>query len=231
MWPFTRKVREHSGPSGGLFFFASLFSLIFLAVLNSLLLPTVLGLGSLRPLGLFLASGVLGAAIAHRMIQKHLSVFIHELKHSIASHFAGNKPKEMKINQDSGHFRYEFTKDTAHFNAFIALAPYCLPLCTLPTLGVSYLFWPHDATVLVAVVGAAFGADLLLNLRDISPYQTDLTTIRGGYFVGLTYVLAMNIVIATFLLAWVMQGTDGLLKLAEGSIFVLQRLVRRSGAV
>lgn len=99
----------------------------------------------------------------------------------------------------------------------------------MPTLGVAYLFWHHDALILVTTVGAAFGADLLLNFRDVSPYQTDLTTIRGGYFVGLIYVLAMNLVIATFLLAWVMQGTSGLLTLAEGSIFVLQRIVQRSG--
>jgi hypothetical protein len=229
MWRFKKDLPKHSGPTGGFFFFASLGSLIFIAVLNSLLLPTILSHAALKSLVLFILSILLGAWGAHALIRNHLSVFLHELKHSIASNFAGNKAKEMKIERDSGHFAYEFSKDTAHLNAFIALAPYCLPLCTIPTLGITYLFWAHDAVVLVVVVGVAFGADMLLNFRDVSPYQTDLTTIRGGYFVGLTYVVAMNTVVATFLLAWVMQGADGLLHLAEGSIFVLQRIVRRSG--
>lgn len=226
---FKKKLTKHSGPTGGLFFFTSLISLLFLSILNSLLLPTILTSTALTPLLIFASSACLGACGAHYLIRHHISVFIHELKHSIASHFAGNKSKEMKINRDSGHFTYEFSKETAHLNAFIALAPYCLPLCTMPTLGVAYLFWHHDALMLVILVGAAFGADLVLNFRDVSPYQTDLTTIRGGYFIGLTYVVAMNLVIATFLLAWVMQGSTGLLRLAEGSIFVLQRIAHRSG--
>jgi hypothetical protein len=52
-------------------------------------------------------------------------------------------------------------------------------------------------------------------MRDISPVQTDITLIRGGYSVGLLYISAWNFIIAALLFAWAFQGVEGLLALLE----------------
>lgn len=165
---------------------------------------------------------------SHFLIKGRISVFIHEFKHSLISNFAGNRAKGMKIGSNSGHFTYEFSKDTAHFNAFIALAPYWVPLFTVPAIGLGYAFWRQDHIILVFLAGLGFGADLLLNTRDISPVQTDLTNLRGGYQVGLIYALAMNVTITSLLLAWVVQGPAGLLQIVQGAMYIFEKALGRS---
>jgi uncharacterized membrane-anchored protein len=127
---------------------------------------------------------------------------LHELKHSVLSNFAGNRAKGMKVLRDSGHFEYEFTKDTGKFNPFIALAPYFLPICTLPALLIAVSMFPKDSAYQLAIVGFCAGIDLLLCIRDISPHQTDFSAIRGGYPVGLAYVIAINLLFWCVLTIW-----------------------------
>lgn len=225
----SKKPKLATGPTGGLFFFFSLVSLLFLAVIHVLALPSLAKDGDFYRLYIFLGAGLLGGAIAQIAIRGRASVFLHEFKHSLVSHFAGNRAKEMKVRSDSGHFTYEFSKDTAHFNAFISLAPYFIPLCTVPAFGVGYLLFSSEPVLMVAFVGLGFGADLLLNFRDISPHQSDFTSITGGYTVGLTYVLAMNITLITLLLSWVLHGVSGISKLLAADILLLKYTLRASG--
>lgn len=194
---------------GGLPFFGSLIAILIFDLALSIILPALFNTESIALSAYFAAAMLLGAFLANALFRGHVSVLIHEFKHSVMSSLAGNKSKGMKIDRRSGHFEYEYTKATAGSNAFIALAPYWLPVFTVPTVLVSLLFWRESHVVMVVFAGIAFGADLMLNIRDISPWQTDLTQIRGGYYVGLVYVVAMNLLVGIVLMAWVWHGVQG----------------------
>jgi len=114
----------------------------------------------------------------------------------------------MKVRKNRGHFQYEYTKDTEEYNVFISLAPYCLPLFTIPVFILSLIIW-HDLQIMLLAIGCAFGADFSLNLRDIGSHQTDLTRIHGGYFMALLYVALANAAFLGILLAWVFQQVFG----------------------
>ncbi len=193
---------------GGPFFFFSLLALLFVATWNVRFLIAVLATWGMK-FPLLLTAGVaLGWMISQFLFRAHFATFIHELKHSVVSNLVGNKAKEMRIRRNSGHFQYEYTKDTARYNAFISLAPYCFPLFTVPLLGIAAWLIP-DRTLAVLAVGVALGADLQCGWRDVGPYQTDFSDLRGGYFIGLVYVTAASITLVTFVLAWAAGGWDG----------------------
>jgi hypothetical protein len=121
----------------------------------------------------------------------------------------GNKAKKLHVEANSGHFEYAYSKETSHYNAFISLAPYIVPLFTFIAGLLALAFGRTDHIIAVAIIGAGYGIDLVLNLRDISPIQTDITEIRGGYKVGLLYISAWNFLLLGVVLAWVFHGIDG----------------------
>ncbi len=199
---------------GGIPFFSSLFSLIYIAAINPILLFPLIDQAAIYNFMWFFAGLLLGVWIAGILVRGYLSVFIHELKHSALSNLVGNKFVAFKIRRAHGHFKYKYTKDTAKFNAIISLAPYFFPIITIPGIGLAFVAAQTSPFLPLLVLGVCFGSDLLLSFRDIGEHQTDLTEIRGGYYVGLTYIIAMNIVISTLLLAWILQGKQGLKFLA-----------------
>jgi hypothetical protein len=155
----------------------------------------------------------LGAWFSYMFFRNSISVLIHETKHSIVSNLAGNRAKGMKIDKDSGEFTYEYTRSTAKFNALIALAPYFLPCFAFLGMLIAGIFFREQHELMVAIVASGFGADIILNFRDVSPIQTDLTRITGGYKVGVTFVYAINFVILSFLVAWCWHGWAGVVEL------------------
>ena len=170
--------------------------------------------GAETPIALaFIGSCIFGALLAHSMIRGHLSVFLHEYKHALIALLVGNKYKGMKIGKNSGHMQYAYTKKTAHYNAFISLAPYIVPLCTFVAIVLTLFLTGGDPLFTVILVGLGYGADLLLNTRDISPVQTDITLIRGGYMVGLLYIFSWNLLTTSIILAWAFKGATGVAEL------------------
>ena len=108
---------------GGIAFFVSLIFLCVLATLNSLTLIEIQESGTMLRWLMFGGAGVAGFFLAHRFSPERFAVFVHELKHSIVSNLAGNRAKRFKVQDRSGSFTSEYTKQTAAYNAFIALAP------------------------------------------------------------------------------------------------------------
>lgn len=201
---------------GGGVFFCSLFFLLILSGLNLLVLPDLVLASSGPRWTQFGLGGILGLWLAGVLVRGRRSVFLHEWKHDIVSVlFFGNRPGKFKIGPDSGHLAYRYTHRSAPGNAFIALAPYWLPLLTAIIGGTACIVL-RDAPATLLIMGAAYGADLRLNIRDIHPRQTDITNITGGYRVGLLYIFAMNLTLFTVLAAWVSQGVLGLKYLLYG---------------
>ena len=122
----------------------------------------------------------------------------------------------MVVNKASGEFRYSYTKETAHMNAFISLAPYCLPLCTILAVPLSGAFLGLQHPLLPLIVGVSTGLDLNLNLRDISWYQTDLTEVLGSYSLSLWYIIVLNITLWIPVSVFALCGLPGLQLLASG---------------
>ena len=200
---------------GGFAFFLSLGALLPTGILLTSLTFFRITSANLEATLSFIVAGIAGAVLAHLGIKGHISVLIHEFKHSLVSNLVGNKYKGMKIEQDSGYFQYAYTKATAHYNAFISLAPYIVPVFTFIAVLIALTFFRHDHTLAALTVGVGYGIDLVLNIRDISPIQTDLSLIRGGYYVGLLYILAWNLMILGTVCAWVFHGFNGHLMMLE----------------
>lgn len=206
---------EKRSPIGGLAFFISLSALLPSSALVTILAITLFEIAALRNLLVWGAATACGALLAHHYISGHISVLIHEFKHAVASSFAGNKAKGMKVEEHSGHFAYEYTKATGHYNAFISLAPYVLPVFTFLGGLLSLALARTNHYLAISIVGIGYGVDLLLTIRDISPHQTDLSDLRGGYNAGVLYIFGCQLLLAALLATWVMRGGDGLLLLFD----------------
>jgi hypothetical protein len=195
---------------GGLVFVCSFFALLLLACASFAVLLTLIP-HSCPDLGLFFVVAALAGGVGTKhLFPRRLSVFIHELKHAIMSNLSGNRAKDLVVRSHRGSFTYAYTKDTAHMNAFISVAPYWMPLftCAAALLAIAVA---HDAPLTQRlIVGAAWGSDAALNFRDVSPVQTDLSQLRGGYRFGLAYLWVINVLVATLLLTWAFAGFRGL---------------------
>lgn len=200
---------EKQEPVGGFAFFLSMAVLIPTGVASISLALSSWQMSFLPAVGSFLSGFLLGCFVAHTMIRGPLHVFIHELKHAVVSNLVGNKSKGIKYGDEAGAFRYQYTKRTSHFNAFISLAPYCLPIATVVALVAAETTMRSEHRIAAFIVGIGYGIDTVLNSRDISPIQTDITLIRGGYHVGLAYIAAWNIAFLGVLVSWVFQGFEG----------------------
>jgi hypothetical protein len=211
---------------GGFAFFLSLAALLVLVPVVFLILLALLDESSIvsgAALAIGVAIGMLGCSL---FVRGHWATFIHELKHAIVSNLCGNRSRGMTIGRDSGKFEYSYTKDTAHLNALIGLAPYCFPAFTLATLVVAIpLLYSYPHLYTVAAVGLGFGADISLAARDLGPHQSDLTTIRGGYPIGLLYVVLMNLLLLEILIIWATNGLAGLKFLGIGLLEAMARAV------
>lgn len=194
---------------GGWAFFLSYAMIAGLLIINFTLLCGIYSQDNAGAFSNFASAALAGAAAAHFLIRGRLSVFIHEAKHALLSNAHGNKGISMEVKKDSGRYKYKFPKSNREANAFISLAPYFLPVFTLLSLVPAFLM-NTDHGVKSAVLGLGFGLDLMLNLRDISRAQTDLTSITGGYLVAVFYVLMFNALSASYLTAWVLGGGFGL---------------------
>jgi len=218
-----KKSEEKRKPAGGIPFFLSLAFLFVVLILNLLIVPVLIDLHTIPRLLVFAVATLLGGVVTMRYVRGHFSVYLHELKHKILSILAGNRSKKLRVESaETGYFEYSYTKDTAHMNAMIALAPYFLPIFTLPTIALCYYLLPDLSWLSLLIVGVAYGIDLVHSLREISPVQTDLTEIRGGYLIALLYIVAMQGALLTFLTAWVLAGSEGISILFLGYFAIMK---------
>lgn len=203
---------------GGLAFFASLTFLALISINNLVVLPTIWGEGSEGRVTFFIIGAALGVWLVHFFVPKegNFSTLIHEYKHAILATLVGNKWKKLKVKGAGGKFSYAYTKETAGYNAFISLAPYYLLLFTIPTALIVFSLGMIETREGLMILGFSIGCDQLMCWRDVSPVQTDLTSIRGGYRVAVSYVVAINIALVTIIVAWVIGGLDGLAALVQG---------------
>lgn len=209
-------TKEEQSTVGGIAFFSSLSMLPLVILGNLLFLVPLLDSAALAYWLTFLGCFWIGLTFTRLCVQGRSVVFLHELKHAILSSFAGNREKKMEVRSRSGKFAYEYSKGTAAYNAFISLAPYMLPLFSFVALGLGAICLRNVRPIWVCLVGLAAGVDTDLARRDVGPYQTDISLIRGGYRIGFAYIILMNAAQFSFLAAWISHGFYGLRQLFLG---------------
>ena len=219
-----KEAKKEQKPVGGLPFFISIICLIIVAINNIIFFPQLIfskigedGFFNLsQNLIAFVSIAIFSGFLAKFFLKHELAVLIHEFKHRIFANLVGNKYKSMKIGKEEGYVEYEYTKKTRIYNALIALAPYYFPLFTILITFFSCIFWWGNHTAIMTMAAIGYGADFYLGIADVGPHQTDFTNIEGGYYVALTYVVSINIFIATCMLAWAFDGISGLTYLGYG---------------
>lgn len=199
-----------SKTTGGIPFFLSLISVYIISIFNIYNLPFLFDSYGLRRLCYFGGGLAIGYLAADTFVRGKFSVFLHETKHAIVSGLVGNKPEDLEVEKNTGKFIYSYTKDTAKYNALIALAPYFLPLAFFFSILISLFFFKDNPFAHLIILGIGFSFDFVLNIRDVSPIQTDIKHITGGYNVGVSFIIGMNAFIFTTLLAFVLQELYGL---------------------
>lgn len=209
-------AKKHS-KTGGLAFYLSITALLYLApVLFCALIFSLRSVDAAQLIATFAALS-LGAILSCALLRGAAFTLLHEVKHSVLSGLVGNRAKKIVVREDgSGEFRYAYSKETAHYNAFISLAPYIVPLFAAVFSLVAAPFVWNLTGILGIVAAFGLGIDLETNARDVSPAQTDLSDIRGGYKVAALYVILANIALSAFILMVCLFGMPGAQMAASG---------------
>lgn len=202
--------KKQKASIGGVFFLVGIPCLAIVGLSSLKTLPKLWDSYALAASARFAAGLILGIFLARIVVKGKLRVLIHEFKHSLVSGLVGNRAKSLHVNSETGHFEYEYSSETEKYNAIIALAPYWIPLFSIIFVAIGLFKLTPSHLIWVFIVGIGYGIDLVCNFEEVSPHQTDLNTITGGFWVGLTYVLLINLTVFALLLAWVFQDLQGL---------------------
>lgn len=115
----------------------------------------------------------------------------HETTHALAAWSTGAKVLGMSVREDGGHV------DLSHSNAFIALAPYCIPIYTLLTIvGYRVLlhFRPHTGgrSAFLGLMGLTIAFHLLKTFETIWDREQPDLPAAGGVLFSLSWILLAN---------------------------------------
>ena len=123
-------------------------------------------------------------------VRRIFYVLAHELTHAIAAWMSGYRVHRLRVGTDGGHV------DASHVNAFVALAPYIVPLYALLAVA-GYRAWlwhagghpgPAAYPVFLAALGAALSFHWLFTVDALwSVKQPDLA-IAGGFLFSLSLI-------------------------------------------
>lgn len=134
-----------------------------------------------------------GRAAGARVLRavRWVYVFGHEFTHVLAAWAVGGKVHAMEVRSDGGHV------DLSHSNAFISLAPYCVPIYTiLVVLGyrAAQWLWPGRLGLgaFLALMGITLAGHLLMTGECLwQRRQPDLAA-AGGLLFSLSVIALCN---------------------------------------
>lgn len=217
------KVRSARGRAVMLKFLAAVFALpTVVLVLGQTLAAFGRVLAGYRAGGPFLA-GLAVYCAGHYLLYRpeRVYVFTHELTHAVAAWSCGFKVKKMKVGKKGGSVSLDRS------NAFVALAPYCLPLFAA-ALAVGYaaagLFYPLGQYAGYFMAGLGFFlAFHVVNTVEVlvGTGQSDLQAAGGTVFSAAIITLANCAVLLAafkFLFPETVSVRDGTLYVAQGTM-------------
>lgn len=196
-------------------------------VLGILLVPVVIGYGTafyeqllhirqIQTPELNLLFGVTAYLAFHVLVgvPTRIYVFGHELMHAAVAWISGGKIKGFKVGKSQGAVA------TNRITAFVALAPYAVPLyAVLWALGygLAQLFWKDLgwSNTFFFVLGVTLTFHLVFTVEVLKQKQTDLEI--TGPLLGLGLIVWFNLVLIVAALSLVVDGVRFLPYLAGGS--------------
>lgn len=131
---------------------------------------------------------------------------IHELKHACMVILTGNVLKGISVSKHSGEVKYEIYENSLHSASLIALAPYFMPLLSLPTLIAALLLESGESSLWALALGATLGIDLTTAFSEMRPEQTDFKKILGGFLASGCYLAGFHFMWVSVVAIWFMGG-------------------------
>lgn len=153
-----------------------------------------------------------------------LRVFIHEIKHAAIIILTGNKLTGFKVDKHTGHVSYSLHKDKLKFTPLISVAPYFLPLFSMPCLLLCLIFESNFRMLFAGLLGFSLFLDILLGFQEIHPHQTDITKMFGGILTVGLFIVTAQLMWSSLCLIWVSGGMDGYMSSAETTWLILKEL-------
>lgn len=150
-----------------------------------------------------------GPAAFAGSLSRRVYVLGHELTHALAAWSVGAKVHGFHVAEDGGHV------DLSHSNAFIALAPYCVPIYTvLVVAGYRAWLWLKPGAGAEALFLALMGLSLSFHLVKTAQAlwetrQPDLAAAGGAVF-SLAWISLANGLLLLLLLKALFPGHVGL---------------------
>jgi len=123
----------------------------------------------------------------------------HEVTHALATWSMGGSVYAMKVEEKGGHV------DVSHTNAFVALAPYCVPLYVLAVVfGYRVLLWlKPDAradALFLLLMGATLAFHALMTWKTLTEIEQPDLKAAGGKVFSLALIGCVNALLVLALL-------------------------------
>lgn len=189
-------------PLSGSLLWVSAKTLAGVAVHSSTAAPFAAGLGisfALWAIHRWLIIAPIGPAAWAARGARWSYVLGHELTHAMAAWATGGSVYEISVGEKEGHV------DLSHSNAFVALAPYCVPFYAL-AVAASYriLLWARpDAggeALFLFLLGGALGAHLLFTWDSLTQTRQPDLDAAGGVLFSLALISIANALMIMLLL-------------------------------
>lgn len=171
-------------------------------------------------------SGAAGTwMLLERAPLRKLRTFIHESKHAVLVNLIGGKVKKFEVSSDEGLVEYEINKDQSYLTPLIALAPYFLPLFSLPTFCLAIYFGEDYPLLMGAALGMSLAIDLSGALGEMRPEQTDFRTVIGGFALCGCYLAGFHFMWCSLCLLWVANGQQAFIDGSQVLLGIVEYLV------
>lgn len=123
----------------------------------------------------------------------------HELTHAMAAWATGGSVYAIKVGEKEGHV------DLSHTNAFVALAPYCVPFYALAVaVGYRLLLWARPEAggeaLFLFLLGGALGAHLLFTWDSLTQTRQPDLDAAGGVLFSTALIAIANALVIMLLL-------------------------------
>ena len=176
---------------------------------------------------IFAAGVVAAATIVGGMKLHRFRTFVHELKHAVVVILTGNRIYDFRVDKHTGHVKYSLTHDTLRFAPLIAIAPYFLPLFSVPVLVACLIFDQTFSNWLCFILGFALTTDIILGFQEIHPHQTDIKNSFGGIILVGLFIVSIQIMWTSICLLWVTAGRDGFIFAGETSYEITKAIAEK----
>lgn len=167
---------------------------------------------------LFFLLGMGAYLLVYVIFLKHkigfIETLVHELTHAVAALTIFQMPRKLVVDPDLGGGRAGVVETAGCF--WVALAPYFLPLVTLPFLLIEPVIpSPFDKAV-DFLIGFTLAFHLLRVFKDLRVKQTDITT--TGTIFSAAVLIALNLIFLVIILAVVTGNYSGIWDYIKSSL-------------